>query len=330
MAEFEIYTDSSANLPEELRREHNIHVISYVMHVGGQDIYCYEEGTDFHQIAKIFYEKMRAGLEAKTSLIGEQRFIDAVSPALEAGKDALIVTIASGISGTWNQAVNATAELEEKFPGRKVYVCDSANASMGQGLIVLRAAKLREEGKTAEETATWLWENTYKLNSYVTVDDLKFLRRSGRISAATAIAGNLLNIKPLIKADGKEHPQLMVYGKTHGRKKSIAALIEAFDANVEDAGGQTIAIAHADCEEDAASLAETLKASHGVKDVIIEYYDLCTGSHIGPGTIALFFWGKDRRTEAEKKSFLQRAKEVFLRDRDKGKEKGKEKNKEKA
>ncbi len=320
MADYEIFADSSANLPEDLRKKYSIHIISYIMNIDGKDVLCHEEGMPFHETAKKFYENMRSGLEAKTSLIGEGRFIEALSPVLEAGKDAIIITIASGISGTWNQAQNAARELEEMYPGRRVFVCDSANASMGQGLLVLYAAKLREEGKTAEQTATWLWDNAYRLNSYVTVEDLKYLRRSGRISAATAIAGTLLNIKPLIKADGKEHPQLMVYGKAHGRKRSIAALIEAFDANVEDPGGQTIAIAHADCEEDAKSLAETLRASHGAKEVIIEYYDLCTGSHIGPGTIALFFLGKDRRTEAEKKSFLQRAKAVFTRDRAKDKE----------
>ena len=315
MADFEIFADSSANLPEELRKKYNIHILSYIMNIDGKDLNCYEEGVDYPSIAKKFYQDMREGLEAKTSLIGEARFVDAISPTLEAGQDAVVVTIASGISGTWNQAMNAAKELEEKFPGRRVFVCDSANASMGQGLLVLYAAKMREEGKTAEETATWLWDNAYRLNSYVTVEDLKYLHRSGRISAATAIAGTLLNIKPLIKADGKEHPQLMVYGKAHGRKKSLAALVEAFDAWVEDPGEQTIAITHADSEEDAKALAETLKSAHGVKDVIIEYYDLCTGSHIGPGTVALFFLGKDRRTDAEKKSFLQRAKEVFVRDK---------------
>lgn len=319
MAEFEIFADSSANLPEELRKKHNIRIISYIMNLGGKDALCYEEGAEFPEIAKKFYENMRAGLEAKTSLIGEERFIEVLSPTLEAGKDAVIITIASGISGTWNQAVNAAKELEEKFPGRRVYVCDSANASMGQGLLVLYAAKLREEGKTAEETATWVRDNVYRINSYVTVEDLKFLRRSGRISAATAIAGTLLNIKPLIKADGGEHAQLQVYGKAHGRKKSLSALVEAFDAWVENPAEQTIAITHADCEEDAKTLAETLKATHGAKDIIIEYYDLCTGSHIGPGTIALFFLGKDRRTEAERKSFLQRAKEVFSREKEREK-----------
>lgn len=315
MAEFEIFADSSANIPANLVKERNIHIISYIMNIDGKEAFCYEEGIDFPAVAKKFYADMREGVEPKTSLIGEARFVEALTPTLEAGKDVVLITIASGISGTWNQAVNASKELEEKYPGRRVYVCDSANASMGQGLLVLHAADLRDEGKSAEETATWVWDNAYRLNSYVTVEDLKYLHRSGRISAATAIAGTLLNIKPLIKADGKEHPQLMVYGKAHGRKKSLAALVEAFDACVENPGEQTIAITHADSEADANALAETLKASHGVKNVIIEYYDLCTGSHIGPGTVALFFLGKDRRTDAEKKSFLQRAKEVFVHEK---------------
>ncbi len=307
MCQFEIFADSSANLPEQLERERRIHIITYYMNVKGTEIACHDPDVPFRETAKKFYQNMREGLEAKTSLIGEARFVEAVSPTLAAGKDAVILTIASGISGTWNQAINAKKTLEAQFPDRKVFVCDSCNASMGQGLLALYAADKRDAGESAEACAAWLTDNAYRLNSYVTVEDLKYLHRGGRISAATAIAGTLLNIKPLIKASGEEHPKLIVYEKARGRKKSIAALVEAFDKNVEDPASQVIAITHADCEEEALALAETLK-ERGVRDVIVEFYDLCTGSHIGPGTIALFFLGKDRRTEEEKRSFLQRVK----------------------
>ncbi len=293
---FEIFADSSANLTSEMAKERNIHIITYYMNVDGKEMPCYDEAVPFEEAAKYFYGKMRAGLEAKTSLIGEGRFVEALSPALSEGKDALLITIASGISGTYRQALAAKKDLEEKFAGRTVYVCDSANASLGEGLLVLKAADLRDEGKSAKEVADWLAENTFLLNSHVTVEDLKYLRRGGRISAVTAIAGTILNIKPLIKGDGSAMPKLVVYGKERGRKKSIAALADAFVKNAKNPSEQLIAIAHADCADEAEELASTLRA-HGAKNILMGYYDLCSGSHIGPGTIALFFWGPDRRED---------------------------------
>lgn len=294
MYNFEIFTESAANIPDELITARGIHMLSYFFNVAGEEKPCYVPGVPFREIAAKFYADMRTGVEAHTSLVPEARFVEEIAPTLEEGKDVVLVTIASGISGTYNQALNAKRTLEERFPERKVYVIDSANASLGQGLLVLKAADLRDAGESAKACADWLKDNTYKMNSYVTVEDLKYLNRSGRISKAAALVGTLLKIKPLIKADGGEIPKLEVYGKVHGRKKAISALVEAFDKNVIHPEAQTIAIAHADCEAEALELAETLK-THGAKDILIDYYDLCTGSHIGPGTLALFFFGKDRR-----------------------------------
>ena len=168
---------------------------------------------------------------------------------------------------------------------------------MGQGLLALKAADLRDMGESCQTAAEWLKENAYKLNSYLTVGDLKYLKKSGRISALTAIAGTLLSIKPIIKADGGEIPKLAVCGREHGRKKAISAILKAFTENAVNPESQVVAITHADCEEEARSLAEEVKKL-GVQDVIIEYYDICTGAHAGPGTLALFFMGKDRRGDA--------------------------------
>lgn len=294
---FEIFCDSSANLPEELRAAHNVHVISYLCTVDGAERLCYEEGIPFRETAKRFYDEMRAGAEIKTSLVGEQRFIEALTPVLQAGKDALVITIASGVSGTFNQAKAAQKELAKRFPARTVVVKDSANASMGEGLLVLHAARLRDMGESLETCAKWLDTNAYKVNSYFTVADLKYLRKGGRVSLPLAIVGSLLSIKPVLRADGGDNAKIVFSGREHGRKKSIAALVSAFRENVLNAENQTVAITHADCEEEALALADTLK-SLGVRDVIVEYYDLCTGTHVGPGTIALFFMGKDRKSPA--------------------------------
>lgn len=296
MNKFDIFADSSANIPEELVQKHDINVISYLCTVNGVERPCYEKGVDFKEVAKKFYDEMRAGADTKTSLVDEQCIVDAVTPTLQAGRDAVFITIASGISGTHHQALAAKKQLEEKFPKNKLYVCDSANASMGQGLLVLKAAELREAGKSAKDTAKWVDDNAYRMNSYVTVDDLKYLKKSGRVSTLAALVGSILNIRPILWANDTTPAKLEVCGKERGRKKAISTIIQAFKDNVIDPENQTIAIAHADCEEDALHIAEAVKEL-GAKDVIIEYYDLCTGAHAGPGTVALFFFGKDRKSK---------------------------------
>lgn len=306
MADFDIFVDSSANIPDNLRDK--IRVIPYICTIDGEEFAC-TEGANFSELAKEFYQRMRENADVKTSLIVEERFVEALTPTLEAGKDALLITIASGISGTYNQALNAKKALESRFPKQKVYVLDSANASMGEGLLALKAADLRAMGESAEACAEWIKHNAYKMNSFLTVDDLKYLRKGGRISRTLAIAGTLLNIKPLLRADGGSPAKITAYGKVRGRKKAISSLVEAFDKNVVRPETQTVAITHADCEEDALELARILK-EHGARDVIIEYYDLCSGIHVGPGTLALFFMGKDRKSESLTSAVLPHGKTV--------------------
>lgn len=298
MYSFDIIADSSANIPDELSQRYGIRLIPYPYIVDGKERPALEDGTPFRTLAQAFYAEMRAGAEMKTSLIGKEIFKSAIRPSLEAGRDVLIVTITESLSGTHAQAQQARQELLEEFPDRKVLVVDSANASLGQGLMALGAARLREEGEGVEACAAWVEENRYYLNSVVTVGELKYLHRSGRVSGALAFAGTLLNIKPMLKADGNTPAKLVIYGKEKGRKKAIAEMVRMFEACVESPEEQTIAIAHADCEEDALTLKAAIE-ERGAKDVIVEYYDLCTGSHVGPGTLALFFFGKDRRETEE-------------------------------
>lgn len=292
---FDIYVDSGANLGDREIKERDIKVIPYYYNVGGEERVCYDPSRPFEETAKEFYAFMRSGAEIKTSLISTARFIEAVTPSLENGKDVLIITISSGISGTYAQAKEAEKQLKKAYPKRHICVADSCNASLGTGLLVLRAADLRDMGESCEACADWIRENAYFMNSYLTVGDLKYLRKGGRISATAAIAGAILNIKPVIHADGGSPARLEVIGKERGRKKALGAILKAFD---ERAAGtnQTVAIAHCDCGEEALELAEEIK-KRGVKDVLIQYYDLCTGAHAGPGTIALFFFGKDRRSK---------------------------------
>jgi DegV family protein with EDD domain len=298
MNKFEIFVDSSANLTEEMIEKHNIGVVSYTCSIDGREMECYQKGVSYKETAKKFYDAMRAGSETKTTLVNSQKIIDAVTPALQSGKDVIFITISSNLSGTYNQAVLAAEEIKTLFPERKFIPCDSFNAGMGEGIAALNVARLRDMGQSIETCAKWVERNKLNINSVFTVSDLKYLRKGGRISATLAIAGTLLNIKPILKADG--NGKISSAGKERGRKKALAQVAQMFADTVIGAENQTICIAHADCEEDALALAELIKA-HGAKHIEINMYDVCTGSHVGPGTVALFYMGKERGKISEVK-----------------------------
>lgn len=307
---FDLFVDSSANVPDEYVRRYEINVIPYLCLVNGEEKPAVEEGVPFDKTAEEFYKAMCSGADIKTSLISKERFMEAWLPSLESGRDVFTVTITSSLSGTNAQAVAAAKELSERFPDRTIVVADSCNASLGEGLLAIGVAERRALGMNIEACATWLCENRYNVNSQVTVDDLKFLHRSGRVSGIMAFAGNLLGIKPMLRADGSSPAKLVVYGRQKGRRKSLEEILRAFDENVVDPEKQTVAIAHADCLADAEKLKEEL-LKRGVKDVIVDYYDVCTGCHVGPGTIALFYYGKPRRTEKPAIEFALFRKRAF-------------------
>ncbi len=300
MSNFDIYVDSAANLPDAIVEKTGIKVIPFTHTIDGEENQCYGDGIFFSEAAKKFYEKLSAGADVKTSLVCEENFVKAVTPSMEQGKDVLVITITASLSGTNAQAHKAVNSLKTLFPDRKMYVIDSANASLGEGLLAINTAAQRDAGKTLEECRDWAEDNKYKIHSHVTVNDLKYLRKSGRVSTIVAVAGALLNIKPLLKADSANPATLAVYSKERGRKKSIDALIRAFAEHVTEPENQTIYIAHGNCEDEAVALADKLKEL-GARDAVIEYYDLCTGAHVGPGTLALFFTGNDRRGNIQKK-----------------------------
>lgn len=299
---FEIFVDSSANLTEKMIEECGIKVISYVCTCDGEEVICYKDGSTFAQSAKKFYAAMSAGADVSTSLITQERFENEWEPTLKEGKDILMFTISSQVSGTNHQANLAAEALMKRYPGRKIYVADAVNSSLGEGLLAVHAAKLRNMGETLDTCAKWVEGNKWKMNSYFTVSDLKYLKKGGRISGAVALAGTLLNIKPILKADG--NGRIVMCGRVKGRRKSVAELAEYYKNYAVFPEGAAAAICHCDCEEEADALAAMIK-DLGARDVTVEYYDIVSGAHVGPGTIALFFMGKDRRGEekaAEKKT----------------------------
>ena len=153
MADFEIFVDSCSNIPDAIRKERNIRVISYICTINGEEYVCVDEKRNYTETAKLFYKKMREGADVKSSLIGEERFADAMIPCLEDGKDIILITLTSGLSGTYYQAVAAQKELQKKYPDRKIYIFDSANASLGEGLLAIKVADLRDKGESVDACA---------------------------------------------------------------------------------------------------------------------------------------------------------------------------------
>ncbi len=293
---FDIFVDSSANLTDEMIQNYDIKVVPYICSIDGVDMECYREDENSEEIAKKFYDAMRNGSETRTALINSERIKAAVEPSLKQGRDVLFVSISSQISGTFNQAKNAAEELKKLYPDRKMVIFDSYNASLGEGMFAVHAARLGELGEDIDSCAKWLEKHKLNMNSVFTVAQLKYLKKGGRISATLALAGTLLNIKPILKAD--PNGKIAFAGTERGRRKALSHLAEQFEKNAVGPESQTVCIAHADCLEDAELLRDMLIA-RGATDVVIQMYDICTGSHVGPGTVALFFMGKERGKAAD-------------------------------
>lgn len=287
---FEIVTDSCANLPEDIIEENNVHVLSLSFFVDGKEYFSYEKGkkTDLAE----FYRMMRDKKEITTSLVNVEQMISCFEPILQQGKDILYLCFSSGLSGTYQSATIAAEEMREKYPERKIYVLDTLAAALGQGLLVYFSVEQRKEGKTIEEVYQWQLDNRLKLCHWFTVDDLFFLKRGGRISAATAVVGTALNIKPVLHVDDEGH--LINMEKARGRKKSLDMLIKHFEETAIDPGKTPVFISHGDCMEDAKYLEAKLKENCGVSKVLIHMLDPVIGAHAGPGTVAIFFVGEHR------------------------------------
>ena len=289
---FAIFTDGCSNLPGGQIEKHNIRVLPCTYTLDGVQ-YVYNGDIDSFD-APAHYNTLRAGHLIQTSLLNTQLFLDHFRPALEEGLDVIYVGMSSGISGTYNAARMAAEELMEEFPERTVRVVDSLGAGLGTGILTCRAADLRNEGKTANEAGDILDVEVMHLLQYFTVDDLNFLKRTGRVSGATAAIGAVLNIKPLLWGDPTGH--IVALQKCRGRKKAIEAIVELYRTRAIEPEKQRIAISHGDCPEEAQLLAEKICAIAQPKELIICPHEPFTGAHVGPGMLALFFFGK-KRTE---------------------------------
>ncbi len=288
MSDFVIYTDSACDIKPELLSQWGVPYKALTFRFNDSDT----EYSNSDMPEPEFYARMRAGGIAKTAAVNVEGFIEGFEEYLSKGIDLLYLGFSSGLSTTYNSARLAAAQLSERYPDRKIITVDSLSASAGFGLMLYLCLKKKEEGATIEEVAAYAEEIRPQLCHWFTVDDLVYLKRGGRISPTVAVVGNMLGIKPVLHMDDEGH--LINITKVRGRKTSIAALAQKYGELALDPGCDTVFISHGDCEADARELEGILKEKYGASVEIITYVGPVIGAHSGPGTLALFFLGKNR------------------------------------
>ena len=283
-----LFTDTSANLPVSIIREYGIEVVPFSYTVNGKEV-PYSAETDFN--GKAFYEAMRAGAEVKTSMINVSDFIAAFEQRIAKGDAVIYVGMSGGISGTAHSAKLAAEELLEKYPAAKIAAIDTYAASLGEGFLVIETAKMIERGDPFLKIVKKIELLRKNMCQFFTVDDLAYLRKGGRISGAAAVVGTVLNIKPILRGD--ENGKIVLCGKIRGFNKSMEALANKYDELVFDKTAD-VGIAHADNPEGAQRLEDILRTKGFSGELLKVVYEPVTGSHVGPGTIALFFMGEHK------------------------------------
>lgn len=290
MSDYIIITDSSCDLPHSLVQELELTVLPLSFIMDGKTYRNWPDNRDMSPDE--FYSKEREGLMATTNAVNVGEAADALESVLKQGKDALVLAFSSGLSATCNSFQIAAQELAEQFPERKIIVVDTLCASLGQGLLVWYATRQRDLGHSIEEVRDWVEDRKLNLCHQFTVDDLHFLKRGGRISAATALVGSVLQVKPVLHVDNEGH--LVNIGKVRGRQAALKALVDRMEATAIDSGSLTVFISHGDCLEDAQTVAGMVKKRFGVQNISINYVGPVIGAHSGPGTVALFYIGTNR------------------------------------
>ena len=284
-----IVSDSCGDLPAKLAEK--LTIIPYIYTLDGKEYYSYLDYRE--QSVKDFYDTLRAGKMASTSQVTPTRYAEVWEPFLKEGKDILYVCLSSMLSKSYEMSQLAARELGEKYPDRKIVTIDSKAASIGIGMIALRALHAQESGKTLDEAAEYIYDLTTRSHHWVMADDLHHLRRGGRVSGAAAFVGSMLNIKPILSMvpEGK----LVPLHKARGRDKAFDYIIAKLEEFKYDPAEGPIYISHSDVPDYAKKMQETITEKYGHKDFVVNEIGPVIGAHTGPGTIALIFAGKEKR-----------------------------------
>lgn len=293
MSDYIISCSSTADLTEEHFKARNISYICFHFELDGKQ-YLDDLGKSIP--FDRFYEAMANGADTKTSQINVAEFTDYFESFLKEGKDILHLSLSSGISGVVNSAMIAKENLQEQYPDRKIYILDSLAASSGYGLLMDKLADLRDEGKSIDEVYEWARDNRLRLNHWFFSTDLTFYVKGGRISKASGFFGGMLNICPLLNVDFMG--QLIPRYKIRTKRKVIQTIVDKMEEYCDDGreyNGKCY-MCHSACYEDARAVADLIEERFPNLDgkVLINSIGTTIGSHTGPGTVAVFFWGKKR------------------------------------
>ena len=284
---YQIITDSCCDFTKRQYADLNLKYVPLTLRYKGVEQEGFTEPEELHA----FYNGIRSGEMPTTSAVNPQAWAALMEQSLKEGKDVLCLSFSSGLSTTYQSAVIAADELREQYPQRKIFVVDTLCAALGQGLLVWYACKKRDEGLSLEELYAWVEDHKLNICHWVTIDDLGHLKRGGRVSAATALVGGMLNVKPIIIMDNDG--KLATVGKCRGRKTAMEQLVQKLCEDGTDV--ETIFIAHGDCPQDAASLEALCREKcPGVKNVLTGYVGGVIGAHTGPGVLVVFFMGQHR------------------------------------
>lgn len=284
-----IITDSACDLKREYIDKNNIGLLSLILNLEGKII---KDDLGKSLSYKDFYNKMREGATPTTSQVNAHDFEEEFVKHIKNGDSIIYISISSGLSGTFNSANIAKNNLLEEYPEAKIELIDSLGASMGQGLLVLKACEMRDNGASVEEIVNWIEDNKRRVIHLVLVDDLNHLKRGGRISGATATIGGLLNIKPSAYLDNEG--KLVQGEKIKGKKKALKFLANPIKERAIDSENEVLYICHADCNEEAETLKALVEEEIKFKDIVLNYAGNAIGAHAGPGALAVIYLGKHR------------------------------------
>ncbi|WLV25532.1 DegV family protein [Aciduricibacillus chroicocephali] len=276
-----ILADSACDLPPERLAGLPVEVLPLTVQYDNAE---YKDQVDISP--ETVYSAMRKGEIIKTAQVSLQTFLTIFQEAAKEDETLIYFAFSSGLSGTFSTAKLAEQQTKEKYPEADLHIIDTKCASLGYGLIVLKAGQMAAEGMDASEIIKHGIDQSARMEHIFTVDDLEFLYRGGRVSKTAAFIGTMLKIKPLLDMeDGKLVPR----EKIRGTKRVLGRMVEVMEERSHNLEGQTIAISHGDCRERAEQLAEMIRDKHNVKDIVIEMVGAVIGAHSGPGTLALFF-----------------------------------------
>lgn len=294
MANVKIVTDSCSDLGKDIREKYDI------LYAKMNTVYKGEEtpaSLDWESYSpKELYDIMRNGERVLTTQVPVEEFKKVFTNILEEGNDIVYIGCSVKLSGSINIASIVANELKEEYPERIIKCVDSLNSCMGEGALAVYAAKLRNDGMTAEEIADKVCEVRGKMNQFATVHSLDCLKRAGRVTASSAFFGNMLGVKPILISD--KNGANTAVKKVKGRENSLREIVKLLKETITDAENQTIFLAHADCQEDADFVKSLVEQEIPCKDIYVNYMGPIIGASVGPGTVGLFAFGKEVTVEA--------------------------------